>query len=554
MLRPLGFRPGPGPGRPRARLRQPLRNAELQLLPLLLAWLERAHPETYRRILEADRDSSGRLGHGNALAQPYGDAPLPALNLRDKRTALHWGKEDFQRRFGRPPEGLWLPGTAADEETLEALIAEGFRFTVLPSRRAGRVRVAGGAEADWKEVRSETFNPTRPYRWLSRQAPGSELAVFFPHERLGATLASGEALRDAETLWRGVKARFLPDDSTQLVHAANPGELYGLELKGAPGVLGQALRNLEADGLPATNYAAFLDHFPPPQEFELGPADPPQEPAWRSGLRQILQRLAEDLDGFFAERLGAWLCDPWAARDAYAELLGDPSARNADEFLSRRSRRHLKPAEARAALLLFELQRRRLLMLSETDHDCRDITDAEPLQALKQACRAAELAAVLGGPDLRPLLRERLAQVKTASGTPAVRKSVRPAPAEPPIPPAPASEPKPAKLPKPKPRPGSFAFQETAELRRREDPRLTSRESCFGPGRDEEPGLRVLEQSDRQGPPIIEGEAPALRPKILDAAYGDQAHGLGRGGLQGLGHGRSRGLPALEVRDQLAHL
>ncbi|MCX5797696.1 MAG: DUF3536 domain-containing protein [Elusimicrobia bacterium] len=385
--------------------------------PLLLAWLERAHPETYRRILEADRGSAGRLGHGNALAQPYGDAPLPGLSLRDKRTALRWGRSDFRQRFGRAPEGLWLPGMAADEETLEAVISEGFRFTVLPARLAGRVRVAGGSESDWKEVRPELFNPTRPYRWLSRQAPSSELAVFFPHERLGAALASGEALRDGETLWRGVKARFLPDDSTQLVHAAQAGELYGLELKGAAAVLGQALRNLEADGLPATNYGAFLDHFPPPQEFGLAPAAPPQEPAWRSGLRQALQRLAEDFDAFFAERLGAWLSDPWEARDAYGELLCDSSARRADEFLSRRSRRHLKPAEARAALRLLELQRRRLLMLAEADHDSRDITDAEPLQALKNACRALELAAGLGR-DLALGLRERLAEVKTVSGTP----------------------------------------------------------------------------------------------------------------------------------------
>jgi hypothetical protein len=385
--------------------------------PLLLAWLERARPETYRRILEADRDSAARRGRGNALAQPYGDAPLPGLSLRDKRTAVRWGKADFQQRFGRPPDGLWLPGSAADEESLEVLIAEGFAFTVLPAGRASRVRVAGGAETDWQEVRAETFNPTRPYRWLSRQAPGRELALFFPHERLGAALASGEALRDGETLWRGVKARFLPDESTQLVHAANPGELYGLDIKGAPAILGQALRNLEADGVPATNYAAFLDRFPPPQEVELTAPGTPQEPGWRGALRQALHEFADGLDGFYAERLGAWLADPWEARDAYAGLLGDPAARQADEFLSRRSRRHLKPAEARAALLLLELQRRRLLMLSEAGHDSRDVPDAEPLQALKQACRAAELAASLGL-DLAPRLRERLAGVKTAGNTP----------------------------------------------------------------------------------------------------------------------------------------
>ena len=353
--------------------------------PLLLAWLERARPETYRRILDADRDSVRRLGRGNALAQPYGDAPLPGLSLRDRRTAVRSGKKDFQQRFGRSPEGLWLPAQAADEETLEVLISEGLAFTVLPAARAGRVRIAGGTAADWKEVRIETFNPARPYRWLSRQTPGRELALFFPHEHLGAALASGEALRDGETLWRGVKARFLPDESTQLVHAVNPGELYGLELKGAPGMLGQALRNLEADGVPATNYAAFLDRFPPPQEVELTAAVPREEPAWRGALRRTLQESARELYDFYAGRMDAVLDDPGEARDA---------------------------------LLLIDLQRRRLLMLSESEHDSRDVTDAEPLQALKQACRAAELASALGLVGLAPALRERLAAVKTASGTP----------------------------------------------------------------------------------------------------------------------------------------
>jgi hypothetical protein len=413
---PLAFDPVLDPG---GRLRGSAnlyRWLSFSFSPLLLAWLERAHPETYRRILEADRESAGRLGHGNALAQPYGEAPWASLSRRDQQTVLRWGRSDFRQRFGRTPEGLWLAGADADEETLEAVVAEGFRFTVLPARRAARVRVAGGSEADWKEVRPETFNPTRPYRWLSRQTPGSELAVFFPHERLSAALDSGEALKDGAALWRGVKARFLPDESTQLVHAANIGELYGLGLRGAAAVLGQALRNMDADSLPVTNYAAFLDHFPPPQEVALAPAAPPQGPAWRSGLRLALRGLAEELDGFFAERLGPWLRDPWEARDAYAELLGEPPGRKADEFLSRRSPRHLKPAQSRQALLLLELQRRRLLMLSESEHDSRELSDPGPLHCLRQACRAAEIAAALGAPDPRPRLCGLLAEVKTSSG------------------------------------------------------------------------------------------------------------------------------------------
>src|SRR5437868_2682872 len=51
--------------------------------PTLLTWLERHHPETYARIIEADRESvEQRGGHGNAIAQGYNHAILPLSNER----------------------------------------------------------------------------------------------------------------------------------------------------------------------------------------------------------------------------------------------------------------------------------------------------------------------------------------------------------------------------------------------------------------------------------------------------------------------------------------
>ncbi len=44
---------------------------------------------------------------------------------RDKRTQVRWGVRDFEFRFGRPPEGMWLPETAVDVEiTIEHEKAE----------------------------------------------------------------------------------------------------------------------------------------------------------------------------------------------------------------------------------------------------------------------------------------------------------------------------------------------------------------------------------------------------------------------------------------------
>src|SRR5215470_16755608 len=86
--------------------------------PTLLSWLEEKDPETYASILQADRDSAANLGHGNALAQAYNHMILPLANRRDKATQIHWGIRDFQHRFGRFPQGMWLPETAVDLESL----------------------------------------------------------------------------------------------------------------------------------------------------------------------------------------------------------------------------------------------------------------------------------------------------------------------------------------------------------------------------------------------------------------------------------------------------
>jgi len=104
--------------------------------PTLLAWLEVHRPEVYGAVLEADRQSAERFGgHGSAIAQPYNHTILPLSNSRDKQTQIHWGLRDFERRFGRRAEGVWLPEAAVDLESLDLLAVEGIRFTILAPER-----------------------------------------------------------------------------------------------------------------------------------------------------------------------------------------------------------------------------------------------------------------------------------------------------------------------------------------------------------------------------------------------------------------------------------
>jgi alpha-amylase/alpha-mannosidase (GH57 family) len=177
--------------------------------PTLLAWMERKAPDTYRRVLEAG---------GNAIAQAYNHAILPLCNRRDKRTQIRWGKRDFEVRFGRPPAGMWLPECAVDTETLELLVDEGIRFTILSPHSCARWRKMGAEE--WIETGVDT---RRSYRIAL--ANGRSIAVFFYDGVVAQKVAFGEALADRDTFIGNLERAFDPErEGVQLVGVATDGE------------------------------------------------------------------------------------------------------------------------------------------------------------------------------------------------------------------------------------------------------------------------------------------------------------------------------------------
>src|SRR5688572_32269470 len=106
--------------------------------------MEREARPTYESILSADRSSAAQAGgHGNAIAQPYHHTILPLATRRDKKTEVRWGIADFRRRFEREPEGMWLPETAVDLETLEVLAEEGIRFTIVAPHQVEKISESG---------------------------------------------------------------------------------------------------------------------------------------------------------------------------------------------------------------------------------------------------------------------------------------------------------------------------------------------------------------------------------------------------------------------------
>jgi alpha-amylase/alpha-mannosidase (GH57 family) len=381
--------------------------------PTLLGWLaERAH-DTYRAILDADRDSHRALGgHGSALAQVYNHMIMPLANRRDKRCQVRWGIRDFEHRFGRTPEGMWLPETAVDLETLEILAEAGCRFTILAPHQARRVRSHG--EDAWREVPNGSIDTTLPYE--QRLPSGRRLAIFFYHGPTAQAVAFEGLLNDGKHLADRLLA-LLPEEpgGPRLAHIATDGESYGHHHRFGEMALAFATSDLESrEGVRLTNYASFLADHPPAHEVEIvensswscthgverwrsdcgcgAVRKKGWDQAWRAPLRDAFDWLRDRLAPAYERRAGKLLRDPWEAREAYVDLLLDRSAAARDAFLERHASRPLSEAERDEVGKLLELQRFAMLMYTSCGWFFEELSRVEPLQVLRYAGRAVELA------------------------------------------------------------------------------------------------------------------------------------------------------------------
>ncbi len=412
--------------------------------PTLLSWMEAHAPETYAAILAADRQSRELFsGHGSALAQPYNHMILPLADRRDVQTQVIWGIHDFRRRFGRDPEGMWLPETAVDLQTLEVLVEQGIRFTILAPHQARQERrftnpprakrEGDGGPRPWRNVEGARIDPTRAY--VCRLPSGRSISLFFydgPVSRAVAfegLLSSGEQF--AQRLLTGFSdARKWP----QLMHIATDGETYGHHHPHGDMALAYALHYLEAQKLARiTNYGEYLHKHPPTHEVEIientswscvhgverWRADcgcntkPGWNQRWRAPLRQALDSLRDQLASQYEQAAGALLHSPWEARDDYIDVVLDRSPANVDAFFARHAGRQLDHDEQVTALKLLEMQRHALLMYTSCGWFFDELSGLETVQIMQYAGRATQLAQDLFGDHLEAHFLEALSQAES---------------------------------------------------------------------------------------------------------------------------------------------
>ncbi len=399
--------------------------------PTLLSWIEEHAPSTYDRILKADRLSMKLFsGHGSALAQPYNHMILPLANRRDKYTQVLWGIRDFEHRFERDPEGLWLPEIAVDVETLEILSSLGIKFTILAPHQAWRIR--NGPWEDWSNLGGAEIDPTRAYH--CSLPSGRSLTLFFYDGPISRAVAFEKLLLNGENFAHRLLSGF--NDSrpwAQLMNIATDGETYGHHHPHGDMALAYALDYIESNHLARiTNYGEYLANYPPSQEVEIientswscvhglerwqsdcgcNSGEHGQwGQHWRQPLREALDWLRDELAPHYEAAAAELLRDPWCARDDYISAVLDRSPSNLSAFFDRHSARELDSEDQVRALKLLEIERHLMLMYTSCGWFFDELTGLETVQVLRYAGRAVQLAEELFGPPLEENFLRRLEQ------------------------------------------------------------------------------------------------------------------------------------------------
>jgi alpha-amylase/alpha-mannosidase (GH57 family) len=398
--------------------------------PTLLSWMEKAQPEAYRLILEADRIGQERFGgHGPALAQVHSHLILPLANARDKETQVKWGIHDFEHRFGRKPEGIWLAETAADTDTLEVLADNGIKFTILAPRQGKAIRKIG--DKDWQELAPDSIDTRRPY--LCRLPSGRSIALFFYHGGIAQGVAFEGLLNNGRHFAERFAEAFSEDDEPQLAHIATDGESYGHHHRYGEMALAACLHHIEEhDWAQITNYGQYLELFPPEYEAQIHENSSWScvhgverwrsdcgcnsggrhgwNQAWRKPLREALDWLRDELVPIYERLAGKYLKDPWAARNDYVAVLLDRAEENVGAFVASHARQPLAEEEIIRLLRLMEMQRHAMLMYTSCGWFFDEISGIETNQILQYANRAIHYALQVADVDLHGGFIRRLEQ------------------------------------------------------------------------------------------------------------------------------------------------
>jgi alpha-amylase/alpha-mannosidase (GH57 family) len=391
--------------------------------PTLLSWMQKHKTDVYQAILDADRISRERFsGHGSAIAQIYNHMIMPLASRRDKKTQAIWGIRDFQKRFGRFPEGMWLPETAVDLETLEVLAELNIKFTILSPHQIQKVKEIGFGE--WQDVSGGRIDPSMVY--LCCLPSGRSINIFVYDGLISQAVAFGDLLNNGESFANKLLGAVNHHrDRPQIVHIATDGETYGHYRRQGNIALASCLGSIDSsDSAVLTNYGQYLQKHPPTHMIaivensswscahgiERWRADcgchsgmhSGWTQAWRKPLREAMDCLRDRVAAIYDKEAALQLRDPWEARDDYIELMLNRSTEHVERFFARHLRDKLATEEEERVIKLLEMQKNAMLVYTSCGWFFDDIAGIEAVQVMRYAAKAMQLAEEVQGIPLEP--------------------------------------------------------------------------------------------------------------------------------------------------------
>ena len=404
--------------------------------PTLLSWMEHYAPLTYERIIKADIESiSQHNGHGNAIAQVYNHIIMPLANEKDKETQIKWGIRDFEYRFGRKPEGMWLAETAVDDDTLRLLVENGIKFTILSPYQA--LKFKKEKDKDWTDVSWGNIDPARSYKYNIKSAPGKSIDLFFYDGAISRSVAFDELLKDGNKFIKRLKEGVSDlRDYPQLVHIATDGESYGHHTKFGDMALAYILKiKAKDEGFTITNYGEYLEKYRSDCEVDIKQASswscfhgvgrwkedcgcstgghPGWNQKWRKPLREALDYLRDELVVLFEQEGAKYFDNVWEVRNNYINVILDRNEINVKKFQHDNFKPDLSDEQKVHAMELLEIQRQALLMYTSCGWFFSEISGIETVQIMKYAARAMQLASKFTAKNLEEKFLNILAEAKS---------------------------------------------------------------------------------------------------------------------------------------------
>ncbi len=404
--------------------------------PTLLSWMEEFAPMAYERIIKADIASRKmHSGHGNAIAQVYNHMIMPLANERDKQTQVKWGIKDFEYRFGREPEGIWLAETAVDDDTLRVLVENGIKFTILSPFQAQSIRKEG--EENWQDVSWGNIDPARSYRYYIKSAPGKYIDLFFYDGAISRAVAFEELLKDGNKFVNRLKDGISAQRNyPQLVHIATDGESYGHHTKFGDMALAYALKlKVKDSGFIITNYAEYLEKYRSDWEVDIKPVSswscfhgvgrwsddcgcstgghPGWNQKWRKPLREALDYLRDEMCALYKKNGKKYFLNPEEARNAYINVILDRSDSSVKAYQDEQFVEGLSDEQKVRAMELLEIQRQAMLMYTSCGWFFSEISGIETVQIMKYAARVMQLAKNFIKKDYESRFLELLSEAKS---------------------------------------------------------------------------------------------------------------------------------------------